>query len=115
MRKGYPSAPRIPRAFLPENRPARLSDKEDSSFGPDELFSGDMELQREQQLFDVGPGMQVDREGLLLADRLVVLVLEAEADRHDLAFREIALGHLDLEDAVDFLAVIQAAREQVID
>src|SRR5262249_39979621 len=74
-----------------------------------------MKLQREKHFLDVGfRGARV-RKRLFPADRVVLLVLDLHADAHRVAAGEIRLGNLDVEDAVDFLAVVEAVGEQVVD
>jgi hypothetical protein len=58
------------------------------------LLGENVELEGQQQLLQVRPGMEFDREGLLLADRVVLLVLDSQAHLDLVSAGELLAGHL---------------------
>src|SRR5262245_50048459 len=106
--------PRIANRESAKHRHSGLGSIHDARLTNSSL-SEDVELQRQQEPLDVFARVQVDRERLLRAEDLVVLAFEVEAHDDLLPGGQIPPRDLQLEDPVDLLAVVQAAREKVVD
>src|SRR5262249_11944527 len=100
-----------------------------SAFGPLELtviarrppagrvrsLSEDVEFHRVEQGLDVAPCLELDRKGLPGADLVALLVLESQSDRDLVALDELLARHLNLEHFADFLPVVEARCEEIVD
>jgi len=72
------------------------------------LLREDVELEGKQELLEIRPSVQLDGEDSLLADRVAIPVFDPQAHGELVTSRELGLWNLKLEDAVDFLSVIEA-------